>query len=214
MKRLTLQSLTDRANLALRRLPVWLVYCVGVLPAPWFFYLGLTGGLGVEPIKALEHKYGELALQLVVAALAVSPFRKFTGLNLLRFRRAIGLLSFFFVCCHLLVWLILDVQDLGRIWADIVKRPYITVGMAGFLFMIPLAVTSNDLSVRRLGPSWKQVQKLVFVVSVLGALHFVMLAKGFQLEPLLYMAIILALLTLRLLPRRLRGGKSARSVDG
>ena len=176
-----------------------------MLPAPWLFYLGLTGGLGVEPIEALEHRYGELALQFLIAGLAVTPLRQFTGLNLLRFRRAIGVITFFYVMCHLLVWLFLDVQIWSQIWADIVKRPYVTIGMAGFVALLPLAVTSNDWSLRKLGAArWRSLHKLVYPAALLGGLHFVWLAKGFQLEPLLYMAAIVGLLVLRLPKRRQR----------
>ena len=185
-------------NQILRRLPVWAVYLVGAVPAPWLFYLGLTGGLGVEPIEALEHEFGELALQLLILGLAITPLRRFAGLNLMKFRRAIGVLTFAYVLLHLLVWLVLDVQLPSQIWADILKRPYITVGMAAFLLLLPLALTSNNWSVRRLGPAWRKLHKLVYPVAVLGALHFVMLAKGFQIEPLIYLAVILGLLALRL----------------
>ncbi|MFD1195443.1 protein-methionine-sulfoxide reductase heme-binding subunit MsrQ [Seohaeicola saemankumensis] len=190
--------LADQVNTAVRRIPVWLVYCLGLLPAPWFLYLGLTGGLGVEPIKALEHELGLLALQIMVAGLCITPLRRYAGLNLLRFRRALGVLCFTYVALHLLVWLVLDVQSLARIWADIVKRPYITIGMSAFVLMIPLALTSNDLSVRKLGPLWRRLHKLTYVVVPLGAIHFVMLRKGFQLEPLVYLLAIAVLLALRL----------------
>ena len=190
--------LADRVNMAVRRVPVWLVYLAGLLPAPWFLYLGLTGGLGVEPIKALEHELGLFALQLLIAGLAITPLRRLAGVNLIRFRRAIGVLAFTYVALHLLVWLVLDVQVLARIWADIVKRPYITIGMIGFLAMLPLALTSNNWSVRRLGPKWRQLHKLTYIVVLLGAVHFVMLRKGFQIEPLAYLAAILILLALRL----------------
>ncbi|AHD11020.1 protein-methionine-sulfoxide reductase heme-binding subunit MsrQ [Phaeobacter gallaeciensis] len=188
----------QRINTLLRAVPVWLVYVAGMLPAGVLFYQGLSGALGAEPIKALEHEYGELALQLLVATLAITPLRRLLGLNLMRFRRAIGLLCFFYVSCHLLVWLLLDVQLLGQILADILKRPYITIGMAGFVLMLPLALTSNGISVRRLGARWRLLHRLTYPAAVLGALHYVMLAKGFQLEPLVYMAVILLLLALRL----------------
>ena len=188
----------DRLNQYARKLPTWVVYLVGVLPAPWLFYQGLTGGLGVEPIKALEHEYGELALQLLLAGLAITPLRRHAGLNLLRFRRAIGLLAFFYVTCHLLVWLVLDVQILSQIWADILKRPYITIGMIGFLVMLPLAITSNNASVRRLGAVWRKLHRLTYAAVLLGAIHFVMLVKGFQIEPLIYLAVALGLLAFRL----------------
>ena len=190
--------LAERVNTAVRRVPVWLVYVLGLLPAPWFLYLGLTGGLGVEPIKALEHELGLFALQLLVVGLAITPLRRFAGVNLIRFRRAVGVLAFTYVALHLLVWLVLDVQVLSRIWADILKRPYISIGMIGFLLMVPLALTSNNWSVRRLGPRWRQVHKLTYIVVLLGAVHFVMLRKGFQIEPLAYLAAILILLALRL----------------
>jgi sulfoxide reductase heme-binding subunit YedZ len=165
------------------------------------FYIGATGGLGVEPIKALEHELGALALKLLVLGLSVTPARRHLGLNLLRFRRAIGLLTFYYVICHLLVWLFLDVQIASEIWADIVKRPYVTVGMLAFVLMLPLAMTSNDWSVRRLGPTWRRLHKLTYPIALLGVLHFIMLTKGFPIEPLAYLAAILVLLALRLLPR-------------
>ncbi len=196
--------MVQRLNALLRRVPLWAVYTVGALPAPALFYAGLTGGLGVEPIKALEHELGLLALQLLLLGLTVTPLRRYAGLNLLRFRRAIGLLAFYYVCTHLAVWLILDVQLPGQIWADIVKRPYVTIGMSAFVLMIPLAASSNNWSVRRLGTAWRRLHRLVYVVAVLGALHFVMLVKGLQLEPLLYLAAILGLLALRLPRRRLK----------
>jgi len=195
----------DRINRAARRVPDWLLWLVGLVPGVWAFYLGLTGGLGAEPIKALEHELGAVALQLVVAGLAITPLRRHLRINLMRFRRIIGLLAFTYVSLHLAVWLFLDVQDIARIWADIVKRPFVTLGFAAFLLMVPLAVTSNDLSVRRLGPRWRRLHRLVYPVAVLGAVHFIWLSKGFQIEPLLYLVVILGLLGLRLrLPRRIR----------
>ncbi|MHC0054156.1 protein-methionine-sulfoxide reductase heme-binding subunit MsrQ [Actibacterium sp. D379-3] len=196
--------LADFLNARLRRFPAWPLYIVGMLPAAWFLWLGLTGGLGVEPIRGLEHALGKTGLKLLVAVLAVTPLRRFTGVSLLRFRRALGLLAFFYILLHLAVWLFLDVQDWGRIWADIVKRPYITIGMAGFVLMLPLALTSNTWSVRRLGLKWRQLHRLTYPAAVLGALHFVMLVKGWQIAPLIYLLAIGALLALRFRPARRR----------
>ena len=185
-------------NGQLRRVPTWLVYLAGVFPVVWFFYLGFTGGLGPEPIKALEQELGRLSLQVLIAVLAVTPLRKYTGISLLKFRRALGLLVFFYVVVHLAVWLFLDVQVWSAIWKDIVKRPYITIGMAGLLLMVPLAITSNNLSMRKLGAAtWRKLHKLTYVVAVLGAVHFVMLRKGWQVEPLIYLTIIALLLATR-----------------
>ena len=196
-------------NGALRRIPVWPVYAMGAVPPAWLYWQGLTGGLGVDPVKVIEHRMGLWALWLLIAGLAVTPLQRFVGLRLIRFRRAIGLVAFFFVLVHLLTWLVLDVQILSQVWADIVKRPYITIGMAAFLLMIPLAATSNDWSVRRLGRRWRQLHRLTYAVAILGGVHFVMLAKGWQLEPLLYLGAIVGLVGLRLVPsRRNRGNES------
>ncbi|MEC8295382.1 MAG: protein-methionine-sulfoxide reductase heme-binding subunit MsrQ [Pseudomonadota bacterium] len=194
--------MVDLINRQARKLPTWVVYLIGFLPMPFLFWQGITGALGVDPVKALEHEYGELALQLLIFGLAITPARRHLGLNLLKFRRAIGLLSFFYVLAHLLVWAVLDVQTLGAVWADIVKRPYITIGMAGFALLLPLAVTSNNRSVRALGAGWRKLHKLTYPAVLLGGIHYVWLVKGWQLEPLIYLAAILFLFALRLPKRR------------
>lgn len=192
-------------NNALRTLPAWLLYPIGFLPAAWLWYLGLTGGLGAEPIREMELQLGRLALKLIVLGLAITPLRRFTGVNLLRYRRAIGLLAFYYVLMHLSVWLILDIGDPARIWADIVKRPYVTIGMAGLLTLLPLALTSTDRAVRWLGPvRWRLLHRLVYVAALLGVLHFAWLVKGLPLRPMVYALIIAALLLLRLWPKRRR----------
>ncbi len=196
-------ALVDLINARLRRVPIWPLYVAGLLPPFWYLYLGVTGGLGAEPISALEHRLGLLGLQFLLLGLAITPLRRFTGISLIRFRRAIGLLAFYYVGMHLLVWLALDIRDPSRIWADLLKRPYITIGMVGFAILVPLAVTSNNASVRKLGPRWRRLHWLVYPAVMLGAAHFVMLRKGWQIEPLIYLALALGLLLLRLkLPRR------------
>lgn len=191
----------DRLNTIVRRVPTWVVYTVGLIPVPWFLFQAQTGGLGAEPIKALEKELGLLALQLLVAGLSITPARRYLRLNLIKFRRALGLLGFTYVSLHLLVWLVLDVGILSQIWADILKRPYITIGMAGFACLLPLAATSNNYSIRKLGGRWRKLHRLTYLAVVLGAVHFIWLVKGFQIEPLLYMAAILALLALRAVKR-------------
>ena len=191
-------TIVEAINGRARKLPTWVVYMVCLLPVPYLLYLGSTGGLGREPINALEHELGALALKLLIAGLCISPLRRFAGLNLIKFRRALGLLSFAYVVLHLLVWAVLDVQALDRIWADIVKRPYIAIGMLAFVLMIPLALTSNNNSVRTLGVLWRKLHFLTYPVAFLAALHFVWLSKGFQFEPIAYMASVLVLLLLRM----------------
>ncbi|MEQ8294700.1 MAG: protein-methionine-sulfoxide reductase heme-binding subunit MsrQ [Roseovarius sp.] len=205
----------DRFNSAMRRVPAWIVYAGSVAYAGWVFFQGATGALGPNPVEAIEHAYGEAALYLLIAGLAVTPLRRFAKVNLLKFRRAIGLACFFFVTIHLLTWAVLDVQALDRVWADILKRPYITVGMAAFVLLLPLAVTSNNLSVRRLGPKWRLLHKLAYPAAILGAVHYVMLVKGWQAKPLVMLSVILVLLALRLpgigKPRRARTAGGAQS---
>jgi sulfoxide reductase heme-binding subunit YedZ len=191
-------EILQAVNGSVRRIPPWTLYVAGAGWAAWLFWLGLTGGLGPEPITELEHRYGEVAINLLVAGLAVTPLRRHLGVNLMPFRRAIGVLTFAFLLAHVLVWAALDVQALDRVWKDILERPYITIGMGGFVLLLPLALTSNDWSVRRLGGlSWRRLHRLVYPAAILGALHYVWLAKGFQIEPLVYMGVILGLIALR-----------------
>lgn len=195
----------DTFNSVLRKVPAPSLYVFGALYPTWLLYAALTGGLGVDPVKAMEHALGERALQLAVLGLAVTPLRRFLGLNLMKFRRAIGVLTFFYVLCHLLVWLVLDVQILSQILADIAKRPYITIGMVAFVLMLPLAATSNNWSLRKLGARWRRLHLLAYPAAVLGALHYVLLAKGFQIEPLIYLGLVVILLSARLPLFRNRG---------
>jgi len=198
----TKQTIAQAVNGVLRRVPAWPLYIVAVIPPVFMFFAALNGKLGVDPVKSLEHEMGELGLQVLIAVLAISPLRRLTGISLIKFRRALGLIGFFYVFLHLLVWLVLDVQIVDQIVKDIIKRPYITIGMAAFVFMIPLAITSNNWSLRRLGPKWRSLHKLTYPAVILGGVHFVWLVKGWQLEPLIYLAVILGLLALRVKPKR------------
>ena len=196
----------DWLNAALRRLPVWPFYWLGALPAAWYFWNGLQGRLGADPVKALEHEYGLIALQFLIAALCVTPLREIAGINLLRFRRMLGLMAFSYACLHLAVWLGLDRQfDWPRIVADLTKRPYIILGMAAFLMLVPLAWTSRDAALRRMGPvAWRRLHRLAYPATALAAIHFVWLVKAWPPEPLLYAAGVAALLGWRALRGRRR----------
>lgn len=185
-------------NNSVRKVPIWSVYLMLILPSFYYFYIAATGTLSIEPIKALEHKLGEFGLKLIILVLAITPLRRHLGFNLFRFRRAVGLMTYYYISLHFLVWLLLDVQVMSLIVKDIVKRPYITIGMLAFLAMTPLALSSNNYAVRKLGRVWQKLHKLVYGIAVLGAVHFIMLVKGFQLEPFIYLTIILSLLALRI----------------
>ncbi|MGR3722940.1 protein-methionine-sulfoxide reductase heme-binding subunit MsrQ [Abyssibius alkaniclasticus] len=192
-------ALVDRLNALLRRVPAWLLYILGAGYAAWYFWLGLSNQLGPEPINTLLRAYGLISLKLIIAGLAITPLRKWTKINLLKFRRAIGVTAFFFLLAHLAVFALLDVQSLSRVWTEVVKRPYVTIGMAGLLLLLPLAVTSNNLSLRKMGgAAWRKLHKLVYPAAILGGVHYVWLIKGWQTKPLVYLAIILILLAARI----------------
>lgn len=195
-------------NGALRRVPVWAVCGLGLVPLAVLVWRGLSGGLGIDPVKTLEHQLGLTALQLLLAGLLVTPLRRWTGVNLIRYRRAIGLLAFLYAALHLLVWLWLDLQlRWSEIGADLVKRPYVIVGMLGFACLVPLAVTSNGWSVRRLGAAaWQRLHRLAYAAVLLAALHYLLLVKVWSAEPLLYALAAAGLVALRWLWRRGRSG--------
>jgi sulfoxide reductase heme-binding subunit YedZ len=197
-------ALRQAANGTLRRVPVWLVYALGAMPALWLLWLIISNGLGFDPVKELEHRLGKLGLQFIVAGLAITPLRKLTGISLLRFRRAVGLLAFGYVALHLSVWLLLDIQlRWAEIGKDIVKRPYITVGMLGFAALVPLALTSNDLALRKMGArAWQRLHRLVYFAALAGAVHYVLVVKAWPPEPLVYLGVVAGLLALRLRWRR------------
>lgn len=206
-------AIVDPINRFARKVPTWAVFILYLIPAPYLFYLAATGGLGVEPINALEREMGEITLQLLIIGLAITPLRKYLNLNLIKFRRTFGVLAFVYVCIHLLIWVVLD-MDLrwAQMWADIWKRPYITIGMVAFLAMIPLAVTSNNASIRKMGASaWRKMHKLVYPIAVLGAVHFIMVQKVWETEPLVYLGVILGLLALRYKPSQKATGVTANS---
>lgn len=202
-------QITSSINSGVRRLPTWVVYLVCTVPALRYFWLGFSNQLGPNPITKLEHLLGEFALQLLVIGLVITPLRRLTSISFMKFRRAIGLMAFIYVVLHLMVWVLLDIQILSHMVADIVKRPYITIGMVAFVGMLPLAVTSNQWFVKKLGRKWYHIHRFTYAICLLGALHFVMLRKGFQLEPLIYIFVIIILLLLRLIPN----GRKKRAIE-
>lgn len=193
-------GLAGRINDVLRRVPPWAVYLALSLPLASVIGQAASGGLGPDPVRTLERSLGETGLQLLVAGLLVTPVRRLLGVNLIRHRRAIGVMAFVYIGLHLTVWVSLDLAfRWAEIGADLVKRPYIIAGMIGFLAMVPLAVTSNNAAVRWLGASrWTRLHRLTYVAAVAGAVHYLMLVKAWPWEPILYAAAVAALLALRL----------------
>jgi sulfoxide reductase heme-binding subunit YedZ len=192
------------------------IYIVGMVPAVWTFHLGLTDSLGADPQKTLERTLGLWALRFLIVGLAISPLRQLGGPNLIRWRRAIGLLAFYYAVMHLSVYMLLDQGlDWPAIWADIVKRPFITVGMLAFTLLVPLAVTSNNAMIKRLGgATWNRVHRLVYAAAPLAVLHFVMLVKSWTFELALYVSLIAGLLLFRLvMSLRKRQQRAARTAS-
>ena len=196
-----------------QRLRPGALYLVGILPGVWTFTLGVMDRLGPDPIKALEHDLGLWALKFLVVCLAITPLRRLTGISLLRYRRAIGVLAFAYACLHLSTYLVLDQWlDLHAIWADIVKRPYITIGMATFLILLPLAATSNNAMLRRLGgPAWQRLHRWVYLAAALAVVHFIMVAKVWELQSLVYAGLVAALLAYRAVMRAKGNDRSRRA---
>jgi len=191
---------TAKKGFSFLQVPKVAVYIVGFVPAAWLFHQGVNDRLGADPMRYLEQALGLWALRFLIATLAVTPLRQLLGVNLLRYRRALGLLAFYYAALHLVTYMVLDQGlDFQAIWADIVKRPYITIGMATFVILVPLAVTSNNAAIRRLGgQAWARLHRLVYLAAIGAALHFVLVVKSWPLEPLVYAAIVAVLLGYRL----------------
>jgi sulfoxide reductase heme-binding subunit YedZ len=189
---------------------IWLLYAAGLMPAAYGFWLGATGRLPGNPVKEFEHLLGLWALRFLLATLAISPLRDLAGINWIRYRRALGLLAFWYVLMHFLTYMVLDQYlNFAAIITDIARRPFITIGMAAFVMLIPLALTSNTWSIRRLGPRWVKLHKLVYFIAAAGALHFAMSVKVAGLEPWIYIALVTLLLAWRAVRRNWRIHKRA-----
>ena len=186
----------DTINKQIRRVPAWVVYVLGVLPAAWVIFTGLQA---VDPVRGIEWGLGLWAVRLLIATLFISPLR-WVGLNLLKFRRQLGLVAFAYVVLHFTAWLTID---MGLRWSQIIpdlyKRWYIIIGMSSLLLLIPLAVTSNNASIRRLGAkNWNRLHKLAYFATGLAMVHFLMIGKVYTVEVLTYATILVLLLGVRI----------------
>ena len=192
-------ALGPRISGTIRKVPTWPVYVLGSMPGAWVIWKAVFVGGYIDPVRALEHELGLLSLQFLLASLTITPLMRFARVNLIKFRKALGLLAFGYLCLHFLTWLVLDLQlRWGLIGTDIVKRPYITVGFVAFLALIPLAATSWQGVIRRMGAkAWGRLHRLVYLVVVLGAVHFIMQEKVWTPESLAYLGATILLVGLR-----------------
>src|SRR6202047_674399 len=167
--------------------------------------------LGADPVKKLEHECGKTALNLLLITLAVTPVRQLTGLTqLVRLRRMLGLFAFFYVVVHFTVYLTLDLELNWRtLGADILKRPYITIGFTALLLLVPLAATSTNGMMRRLGRRWQSLHRLIYVIAALAVWHFYWQVKRDVREPLLFLGGLALLLGYRLVRWRAGGARAA-----
>lgn len=182
-----------------RRTLRFAIYAMGLMPAAWALHLALTDQLGADPVKELERTFGLWSLRYLILGLAITPLWRLGGPKLVVYRRAVGLLAFFYATFHLTAYVWLD-QDLmlAAIWRDILKRPHITVGLVAFLILIPLAVTSNDAVIKWLGAAnWQRLHRWVYLAAAAAALHFIILVKAWRAEPLIYAGLIAVLLLWR-----------------
>ncbi|MFZ9037140.1 MAG: sulfite oxidase heme-binding subunit YedZ [Gammaproteobacteria bacterium] len=187
------------------------VHLLCLLPLAGLVWAGFNDGLGANPVEKLTHETGDWTLRFLLITLSLTPLRQWTGqASWIRFRRMLGLYTFFYVSCHFLIWFVADHSlDPGSMIEDIVKRPYITLGFSAFLLMVPLAITSNQAMIRRLGRKWKTLHRLVYLIILLGVLHFLWLVKADYLEPGIYAIIALILLAHRIGPIKRPGARSS-----
>ena len=186
----------DTINKQLRRVPTWVIYPLGILPALWVIYTGLNA---VDPVRGIEWGLGLWAVRLLIATLFISPLR-WLGLNLLKFRRQLGLVAFAYVVLHFTAWLTID---MGLRWSqilpDLYKRWYIIIGMSALFLLIPLAITSNNASIRKIGAkNWNRLHKLAYLATGLAMVHFLMIGKVYTVEVLTYATILVLLLGARI----------------
>jgi sulfoxide reductase heme-binding subunit YedZ len=181
-----------------------LVFVLCLLPLVLVAARAQQDELGANPIEFITHFTGDWTLRFLLITLAVTPARRlFQWPNLIRFRRMLGLWAFFYACLHLMTWMWLDkFFDPKEMWADVVKRRFITMGMTAFALLVPLAITSTKGWIRRLKRKWQQLHRLVYISAAAGVIHYWWLVKSDIRLPLMYAVILAVLLGLRFLPAR------------
>ena len=190
----------------LRRLPTGVVWALGALPLALLVRDVFAGGLGVDPVRDIEHRLGRTAVYFLIASLCVTPLLRLGRVNLMKFRRPLGLLSASYAGLHLLAWVVLD---MGLRWEqtlrDIARRPYLTIGMVVLVILAALAATSSNAAIRRLGARrWGVIHRLVYLAAPLALFHWLLAHKIWPAKPLLILGAVAILLGLRLVWARAR----------
>lgn len=192
-------------------------FIAALIPLLWLLSgaLGLFDvSLGADPVKKIEHVLGKTALNLLLLTLLVTPVRHIASLpHLPRLRRMLGLFAFFYATLHFIAYLSLDLEfNWHTLWGDIAKRPYITIGFTALLLLIPLAITSTNRMMRRLGRRWQKLHRLVYPIAILGVWHFYWQVKRDVREPLIYAGILAVLLGYRWLRVRRKASADRRNA--
>lgn len=181
----------------------WIVFGLSLLPLLRLIALGFQDRLSANPIEFITRATGDWTLYFLCLTLAVTPLRRLTGLNaLIRFRRMLGLFTFFYASLHFLTFIWFDhFFDLAEMVSDILKRPFIAMGFSAFVLLVPLALTSNDFMLRKLGRRWSVLHRLIYLIAILALLHFWWMRAGKNnfIEPLVIGAVVVVLLVLRLI---------------
>jgi sulfoxide reductase heme-binding subunit YedZ len=176
------------------------VFLICLIPFANLLWRFIKGNLGINPVETLQHGTGDWTIRFIVFTLCITPFRKLFKLpDLIRFRRMLGLFAFFYVCLHFLTYLGPDQSfDVSGMWKDVAKRPFITVGFAAFVSLIPLAITSTAGWIRRIGGKrWQMLHRLIYFAAVCGVVHYYWLVKSDVRKPLFYGALVGILLLWR-----------------
>jgi sulfoxide reductase heme-binding subunit YedZ len=182
-----------------------LLWIAGLVPLAYQVWAFQTGNLEAEPVKGMEHFTGRTAIIILFIALAVTPFRRLTGINgAIKVRRLIGLFAFFYALVHFTIFLVFDLElSFGDLAREVIKRPWITVGFAALLILSALAATSPQFVLRKLGGKrWQALHRTIYLAAILGIVHFTWSQKKDISLPLKYGAVLAVLLGLRLVPRR------------
>tara|TARA_B100001287_G_scaffold163411_1_gene137317 strand:- start:164 stop:739 length:576 start_codon:yes stop_codon:yes gene_type:complete len=176
------------------------VFLLSLIPFLIIIYKIFFNQLGPEPVKEITHHTGEWTLIFIIITLAMSPLKKITKLNIwISFRRMLGLFVFFYATIHLMTYIVVDYRfDWQQIYDDVLKKKYVFIGFSAWLLLIPLAATSSQKMTKLLKQNWKKLHRLIYVIAIFGALHYIWLSKTIFFKPLIFAIIILILLMFRL----------------